>query len=77
MSRQKEDLQIYVGDNAFKQRSITETISQARILESAIDFAARHGIEVDENVGDIRLLDQTAHDMPAPGVDNSFNNGMI
>jgi len=64
MSRHKEDLQLYVGDDAFKKRSLTDTISQARIQESAIDFAARHGIEVDENGGDIRLLDQTADDMP-------------
>ena len=64
MSRHKEDLQIYVGEDAFEKRSVTETISQARIQESAIDFAARHGIEVDENGGGIRLLDQTADDMP-------------
>ena len=64
MSRHKEDLQIYVGDDAFKKRSITEVISQARIQESAIDFASRHGVEVREQDGDIVLLDQTADDMP-------------
>ena len=63
MSRHKEDLTVYYGRDSFAKRSVNEVIDQARIQESAIDFAERHGIEVSEEGGDIKLLDQTPDDM--------------
>ena len=63
MSRHKEDLTVYYGRESFRKRSVGDVIDQARIQESAIDFAERHGIEVNEEGGDIKLLDQTPDDM--------------
>ena len=58
MSRHKEDLTLYLGEEQFDKHSVTGTISRARVQESAIDFAQRHGIEVKEDDGDIQLLDK-------------------
>jgi len=63
MSRHKEDLTVYYGRECFDKRSVNEVIDQARIQESAIDFAERHGIEVKEDGGDIKLLDQAPDDV--------------
>ena len=69
MSRHKANLKLYYGDDSFEKRSVTETINQTRVQESAIDFANRHGIDVKAEGGEIRLLDQTADDMPSQGHD--------
>lgn len=63
MSRHKEDLAVYYGQESFGRKSVETIVDQARIQESAIDFAERHGIEVKEEGGDIKLLDQTPDDM--------------
>jgi len=62
MSRHKDDLAVYYGAEHFTKRSINEVIDQSRIQESAIDFAQRHGIDIEEHNGDIKLLDQKPDD---------------
>ena len=58
LSRHKDDLQLYVGKEQFANTSIGEAIGQARVQESAIDFARRHSIDIKDENGSIVLLDQ-------------------
>ena len=58
MSRHREDLKLYLGEEQFQKYTVTDTISQARVQESAIDFAQRHAIDVQEENGSIVLLDR-------------------
>ena len=81
MSRHKDDLQLYLGKEQFEKFSVDKTISQARVQESAVEFAQRHAIDIKEEDGSIVLLDQPAVTKQEKSTDQSatdiLNKGLI